>query len=76
MIARTVAIDELVLRVPGIERAQGKNLAEKVAEILSRELVQVAKLPEGVSLRIRLRSELLGSDLAESIAEQILEGLR
>ena len=76
MIPETVSIDDLILRLPGLERDAARKLGEDVARILARELPSLHVLPEGLSLRLRVPSTARADDLAAALAEQILEALR
>jgi hypothetical protein len=76
VIPETAKIDELILRVPGLDRDQARQLADEVAELLARELPGLPMLPAGISLRLRIDSDVPPRELAAHLAQQILSGLR
>ncbi|HEY0476966.1 MAG TPA: hypothetical protein VGD37_05550 [Kofleriaceae bacterium] len=69
-------IDELVLRIPGLDAETARRVAEEVARRLAGGLRSVGPLPipAGASLRITLPSAQV-PDLAAEIAARILEAL-
>ena len=56
MIPKTVRIDELLLRLPSLDEAQARRLAEDVADRLARALgrTEMYPIPAGASLSIRI----------------------
>jgi len=75
--ARTIEIDELVLRLPGLDRERARAVAEHVAELLARALSvrELSSVPAGLALRIRLGNDTPAGDLPVAITRQILEAL-
>ncbi|SHN40836.1 hypothetical protein [Chitinophaga sp. CF418] len=73
-----IQIDELLIRMPGLNEEEGRRLAEMVAEYLG------AHLPEGISeqhistlnVQMQLHSKMERDAMSVAIAEQILQQLK
>jgi hypothetical protein len=78
MISETLRIDEMLLRVPQLSEDQARWLAQDVAELLARALgrTEIYPLPAGALLNIRIPHGTPRSELAGTIASQIIEVLR
>jgi hypothetical protein len=74
----TIEIRDLVLRVPGIDRAQARRVAHEVAARLAAELPgwDVRSVPSALDLRIVLPHGSRPDALAELISAQIVRALR
>ena len=73
-----IQIDELVLRVPGMSNDEGRRLGQEVAERVSAQLPESSSDQRIGELTIRLTTSpgASRSQLAEAIAEQILQQLK
>lgn len=78
MIPDTIRIEELLLRLPGLDEERGRRIAGDVAARLAAALgrTELYPLPAGASLRVRVPAGTPPEDLAETIAGRILEALR
>ena len=78
MMAETLRIDELLLRVPDLQPEQARRLAADVAARLARALgrTEMYPVPHGALLWVRVPAGTPRGELAEVIAGQILEALR
>ena len=78
MIPDTLRIDELLLRLPGIDEPTARQIAEDVAARLARALGrdEMFPVPAGSSLRVQIPAGVPRADLAETIAGRILEIMR
>jgi hypothetical protein len=72
-----VEIGDLVLRVPGIDRARAEDLAREVADRLARALpLAGARATSGpLDLRVRIPAGTRPDDLGRVIAAEILRTL-
>jgi hypothetical protein len=73
-----VQIDELTMRIPGLNADQGKQLGEDVAQRVAAALQSESTdrhVPE-VNVRLTVPAGADHSQLAESIARQIIAQLR
>lgn len=75
MRADTVEIEELVLRVPGLDRAAARRLVQDVLSELSTALsgIELSGVPSRLELRLPPGIPL--PQLARKIADQIVEAL-
>jgi len=75
---KTIEIQELVLRVPGVDRSEASTLAEEVARNLADQLpnFRLLGLPHALDLRITIPREASPSELPQLIATQIARSLR
>jgi hypothetical protein len=74
-----LAIEQLVLRIPGLDRDGGKRVAELVTRTLALELTgasEFATLPSLVHVRISSAAGLSHTELAALIARRIIEAVR
>jgi hypothetical protein len=78
MIPETIRIDELLLRLPGVDEVAARRIAAEVAERLARAVgrTEMYPLPVGAALKVRVPSGIAPEQLAETIADRILEALR
>jgi hypothetical protein len=78
MIPETIRIDELLLRLPGVDEVAARRVATDVAQRLARALgrTEMYPLPAGAALNVRIPAGVAPEDLAETIADRILEALR
>ena len=78
MIPETMRIDELLLRVPDLEPEQARRLAGDVAARLARALgrTEMYPVPNGASVSVRIPPGTPRRELAQVIADQIMEALR
>jgi hypothetical protein len=78
MIPETIRIDELLLRLPGIDEVAARRVAANVAERLARAAgrTEMYSLPAGAALKVHIPAGVPPEDLAETIADRILEALR
>ena len=78
MIPETLRIDELLMRLPGIDETEAREVAGNVAARVARALgrTDMIPLPAGSVLRVRIPAGVPREELAETIAERILEALR
>jgi hypothetical protein len=78
MSRKTVHIEQLQLRVPGMSRTQAARFGEEVARGLQQGLErrQVSERVGSVSLRLTAPQESPRNGLAALVAERILLGLR
>jgi len=74
-----LAIEQLVLRIPGLDVDGGKRVAELVTRTLALEipgLGDLATLPSLVQVRITSAAGLSHAELAALIARRIIEAVR
>ena len=78
MIPETMRIDELLLRLPSLDEAQARQIAEEVSARLARALgrTEMFPVPAGSALSVRIPAGTPPERLAETIANRILEALR
>jgi hypothetical protein len=71
-------INELLLRVPGLNRSEAQRLGEEVADRLSREMPDMKGRAYIENLSVSIPQDSGGSrvGLADRISEQILTQLR
>jgi hypothetical protein len=74
----TIEIRDLVLRVPGIDRSQARQLAHEVTRRLADELPRwdMRSVPAGLDVRLVVPKGSSPDELAALIAGQILRALR
>jgi hypothetical protein len=77
MSPETVRIDELVLRLPGVDVDRAHALADEVARRLAQALRvrALVSVPAALALRVRVPDRTPPEEMAESIARQVLEAL-
>ncbi|MBK9036244.1 MAG: hypothetical protein IPL61_34205 [Myxococcales bacterium] len=78
MRCEAVEIEELVLRIPGVSRADAPALAEDIVRATQERLRgtgRVGRLAH-VDLRVRVPAGLARAALVERIVEQLLEVVR
>lgn len=78
MIDETLAIDELVLHIPGLAADRARDVAAEVARVLADKLagdVPLARVPASLDLRFTATPGVTPTELARQIADQILEAL-
>jgi hypothetical protein len=78
MIPKTLRIDELLLRLPSLDEAHARRIAEDVADRLARAVgrTEMYPLPAGAMLSVRIPDGTPPDELAETISRRILEALR
>jgi hypothetical protein len=77
MIAETLRIDELLLRLPSLDETQARQIAEDVSARLVRAVgrAEMFPVPAGVALSVRIPAGTPPDELADTIARRILEAL-
>jgi hypothetical protein len=78
MIPETLRIDELLLRLPGLDEAQARQIAEEVSARLAEAVgrTDMFPVPAGAVLSVRIPAETPAAELTETITRRILEALR
>jgi hypothetical protein len=78
MIPETLRIDELLLRVPGLDEDQARWLAQDVAALLARQFGrhEMYPVPARALLHVRIPHGTPRRELAAAIAAQILEAIQ
>jgi hypothetical protein len=74
----TIEIRDLVLRIPGLDRNDARDLGHEVARRLSEELPTwpLRRHPGAIDLRVTVPAGTPRRELARVIAEQIARALR
>ncbi len=75
--ARTVEIETLHLRLPGLSRDEAQSVARKVSDQVSKRLPRGRKAQriDAINLRVNLSAGLSQDELSKLIARAILEKL-
>lgn len=75
---RTVRINELQIRVPGLSPAEGRALGEEVARLLGEaSLVGIGQGELGsLEIKVHIAADTQRADMARIVSQHILGGLR
>jgi hypothetical protein len=78
VIFETLRIDDLLLRVPGVDERDAPRLAREVGARLARALdrAEMSDVPAGATLHVRIPYGTPRGEMADVVARQILEALR
>lgn len=78
MRSERIAIDELVLRLPGVSKADAPALAERIMDAVATRLRGTGRVGriDHARVRLQLTASMSPAELADRIADQLLEVLQ
>ena len=71
-----IQIDEMLIRVPGLNEEEGRRLGEDVARLVAGRLPQGVAARHIAALNVQLPAAPGKGQLAETIADQIIQQLK